>query len=51
MVNELDRLQGPWKVVTHADCFQVVDATGGLSWPSLIGRISTSPITPMQGIT
>lgn len=27
-MNELDRLQGPWKVITHDDCFQVVDATG-----------------------
>jgi hypothetical protein len=29
VVNELDRLQGPWKVIKHPDnCFQVVDATG-----------------------
>jgi hypothetical protein len=28
VVNELDRLQEPWKVVKHDDCFQVVDATG-----------------------
>jgi hypothetical protein len=26
--NELVRLQEPWKVIKHPDCFQVVDATG-----------------------
>jgi hypothetical protein len=28
MVNELARLQEPWEVIKHPDCFQVVDATG-----------------------
>ena len=28
MVDELDRLTGPWKVVRVDDVFQVVDATG-----------------------
>jgi hypothetical protein len=27
-VNELDRLQGPWRVVRFDDCFRVEDATG-----------------------
>jgi hypothetical protein len=27
-VNELDRLQGPWKVMKVDDVFQVVDASG-----------------------
>jgi hypothetical protein len=28
VVNELNRLQDPWQVIKHDDCFQVVDATG-----------------------
>ncbi|MGY3445497.1 hypothetical protein [Bradyrhizobium sp. USDA 4473] len=27
-MNVLDRLDEPWKVIKHDDCFQVVDATG-----------------------
>ncbi|MBR1124548.1 hypothetical protein JQ628_23695 [Bradyrhizobium lablabi] len=27
-MNELVRLQEPWKVIKYDDCFQVVDATG-----------------------
>jgi hypothetical protein len=28
VVNELARLQEPWEVIEHPDCFQVVDAAG-----------------------
>lgn len=27
-MNELNRLQDPWQVIKHDDCFQVVDSTG-----------------------